>query len=332
MKIWISKRSIFWVLCMIAGVVFLIRGIVEHEKYYDAIDITQLDTTKYESGTYVSGEITEFQKARPVGFEKYTGCYMELDYYDVYLVPVSNGDYVQFMVKYQETKELLERAANYNTDPISFTGIIIEEGDYSPYSYGHNGGFDTSHVVSDFLVQQVSPRKMNNTTYLGIDLIIIGLLMSLTGFSGEAFIVDESEKEKKKRRPIKSYNVENDIHSKQKKLAMLELQKLAMQKDFRTNAFFLAGSLLFILIVPVEIKVFGTLPAIFAAKGCFMYWLHQPNPTAKLFAGIFGVTPIHKRITECEEMIEKLEKSKVKDEPIIMLEPSEDLAELEERE
>lgn len=329
MRIFISKRSIIWVLCMIAGVAFLIRGIVAHEKYYDAIDFTQLDTTNYKSGSYVKGEITEFQKAKPVGVEEYTGCYMELDYYDVYLIPVNNGDFVQFMVKYQETKELLERAANYNTDPIPFSGIIIEEGDFSPRSYSRNGGFDTSHVVSDFLVQQISPRKMNYPTYLGVDLLIIGLLMSLTGLSGEVFVEDESEKERQRRRPVKSYNAENDIRTEQKKLAMLELQKTSLEKDFHTSLTFLIGSLFVLLIVPVEMKLFGVLPALFAAKGCFMYWLHQPNSTAGRLAGIFGVTPIHKRVKECEEMIEKLQKSMKKEEPIIMQDAPEALEELD---
>ncbi len=327
MKIFISKRSVIWVICMIAGVIFLVRGIVEREKYYDAIDFTQLDTINYKSGTYVRGEITDFQKAKPVGFEKYTGCYSELDYYDVYLVPVNNGDYVQFMVKYQETKELLEKAANYHTEPIPFTGVIIAEEDLSVSSYVYYGGFDTSRVVSELLVQQISPRKLNNSIYLGVDLLIIGLLMSLTGLSGEVFVEDESEKEKQKRRPVKSYNVENDIHSEQKKLAMLELQKISMQKEFRTNLVFLIGSLFVLLIAPVEMKLFGALPALIAAKGCFMYWLHQPNPTANLLAGIFGVTPIYKREKECEEMIEKLKRSNVKDEPIIMSESTRELEE-----
>lgn len=328
MKIWISKRSIIWGICMISGVIFLFRGIWEYEKYCDAIDFTQLDTTNYKCGTYIKGEITDFLKREELGSDKYTGLYRELDYYDVYLVPVKNGDYVQVMVMYQETKDLLEKAANYYMEPIPFTGVIIAEEDLSVSGYVYHGGFDTSGVISELLVQQVPSRKITNTIFLGIDLIIIGLLMSLTGLSGEVFVVDESEKERQKRRPVKSYNVENDIHSEQKKLAVLEFQKISMQKDFRTSLIFLIGSLLVLLIVPVEMKILGVLPAIFSAKGCFMYWLHQPNMTANFLAGIFGVTPIYKKVKECEEMIEKLEKSRVKEEPIIMPEQPEELEEL----
>lgn len=333
MRIYISKRSIFWFICMAAGVVFLFRGLVEYEKYRDGIEFIQLDTADYECGTYIRDEITDFLKADVVGVG-YTGQYEELDFYDVYLVPVKNGDYVRVMIMYQETKELLEKAAKYDIEPIPFMGTIIAEKDLRVSSYSRSGGdFDTSRVVSELLVKQKPSGSITNLLFLGVDLIIIGLMMSLTGFSEGSYIVDEREKkEKQKRKPIKSYNVENDILCEQKKLAMLEQQKLFLQKNFRTSLIFLAGALVFLLIIPKEAKLLGVIPIAFAAKGCIEYWLHQPNTTSAILAGIFGVTPIHKRITECQEMIEKLEKSMVKDEPIIMLEPPEEIEELEELE
>lgn len=333
MRIYISKRSIFWFICMVTGVVFLIRGLVEYEKYRDGIEFTQLDTADYKCGTYIRDEITEFLKADVVGVG-YTGQYEELNSYDVYLVPVKNGDYVRVMIMYQETKELLEKAAKYDIEPIPFTGTIIAEEDLRVSYYSRSGGyFDTSRVVSELLVKQKPSGSITNLLFFGVDLIIIGLMMSLTGFSGDSYIVDErEEKEKQKRKPIKSYNVENDILCEQKKLAMLEQQKLFLQKNFRTSLIFLAGALFFLLIIPKEAKLLGVIPIAFAAKGCFEYWLHQPNATSVILAGIFGVTPIHKRITECQEMIERLEKSMVKDEPIIMLAPPEEIEELEELE
>lgn len=329
MRIFISKRSIIWLICMVTGVVFLLRGLVEYEKYRDGIGFAQLDTSDYKRGTYIRDEITDFLKADVVGVG-YTGQYEELDFYDVYLVPVKNGDYVRVMIRYQETKELLENAARYDTEPIPFAGTIIAEEDLRVSSYSHSGGdFDTGHVVFELLVKQKASGSITNRIFFGVDLIIIGLMMSLTGFSGDSYIVDErEEKARQRRKPIKSYNVENDILIEQKKLAMLEQQKLSLQKEFRTSRALLIGGFLLLLIVPMEIKLFVFLPIPFAAKGCFEYWLHQPNATSAILAGIFGVTPIHRRISECQENVERLMRNKVKEEPIIMIAPPEEEDEL----
>lgn len=318
MKIFISTRNIIWLICMATGIVFLFRGVVEYEKYRDGIEFAQLDTLDYKCGTYIRDEITDFMKAEVLGIG-YTGQYGELDSYDVYLVPVKNGDYVRVMIMYQETKELLEKAVKYDTESVPFSGTIIEEKDLRVSSYSRNGGFDTSRVVFELLVKQKTSGSITNRIFFGVDLIIIGLMMSLSGLSGECYIVDEQEERaKKKRRPVKSYNVENDILAEKKRLAMLVQQKAAMQKNFRISLYFLIGAFVILLIIPEDTKVLGILPIAFAIKGCLEYWLHQPNTISAILAGIFGVTPIHRRITECQEMIEKQERGQVKEQPIIM--------------
>jgi len=329
MKIFISKRSVIWAICMIAGVIFLIRGVVEYEKYRDGIKFAQLDVANYKCGTYIRDEITDFLKADVVGIG-YTGQYEELNSYDVYLVPVKNGDYVRVMIMYQETKELLEKAAKYDTDSIPFAGTIIAEKDLRVSYYSRTGGdFDTSRVVTELLVKQKTSGSITNTIFFGVDLIIIGLMMSLTGLSGDSYIVDEQEERaKKKRKPVKSYNVENDILCERKKLAMLEQQKARLQKNYKTSLTFMLVSFVVLLIMPEDAKVLGILPIAVAAKGCLEYWLHQPNTTSAILAGLFGVTPLHRRITECQEMIEKLEKNNEREEPIIMLAPPEEEDEL----
>lgn len=331
MKIFISKRSIIWFICITTGILFLIRGLVEYEKYRDGIEFAQLDTSDYKCGTYIRDDITDFMKGQVVG-QGYTGQYGELDFYDVYLVPVKNGDYVRVMIKYQETKELLEKAVKYDAEPIPFSGTIIAEKDLRVSSYSQNGGFDTSRVVFELLVKQKTSGSINNTLFFGLDLIMIGLMMSLTGLSGDSYIVDEQEERaKKKRKPVKSYNVENDILCERKKLAMLEQQKVRLQKNYKTSLTFMIVSFVVLLIMPEDAKVLGILPFAFAAKGCLEYWLHQPNTTSAILAGIFGVTPLHRKITECEEMLEKLERlerSNGREEPIIMLASPEEEDEL----
>lgn len=319
MRILISKRSVIWALCMILGVILLGKGILADIRYQNAISFSQLDINDFEYGTYIRGEITDFLKRDIYGNGELTGISMDIDGYSVYTVPVKDGAYVCVMVGGSQTIELLEQAANGKGASVSFEGKIVKP-EFSPnYKWcGRIEGFDIELITADFVVKQISKKSITNTIYLGIDIIIIGLFLSLTGFAGETLVIDESEKERQKRKPVKSYNVENDIHSEQKKLAMLELQREAMQKEFRISLIFLAVSLLFMVVAPVEIKILGLAPAFLTAKECAVYWLNQPGKTASFLSGIFGVTPIHKRITECKEMIEKLERSRVKEEPIIM--------------
>ena len=103
--------------CILIG-----KGFIAQCQYYDSYDFKELNSSDWEYGDYVSGNITSFVKNK-VGRDSYRGYSGNFDGYYEYTVPAGDNRYVRLRLNNTNTCKKLEEACELESFSIPFAGV-----------------------------------------------------------------------------------------------------------------------------------------------------------------------------------------------------------------
>ncbi len=303
-----------WTFFLVIGCMFLFTGISEQRKYSKAISLSELDADHYKYGDYIVSDISYFLKKEAGNYSSgnYTGiCEEYITFgksYDVYTVPIKNNAYVRIMAADSETKRLLESACKNENEIIHFEGKIIKPPLTINYKwYEEISDVNISSIVPDFVVQQTQVKNMLNMIYGGAAILIACIFALLTGITKDVVSITTPKSDIKYSSFSRAYNWENELQIELYKMKRLQQQLSTLKKHFfLCIPFYILGTSVLIKAYYWEIKIFGVLILVIAAKVTFQYFINLQNRVSLFFVRLFDLHSISVKINECQDNIEHI--------------------------
>lgn len=324
MNVSFSKTGIIWCILMIIGCVLVGKGFLAQCRYYGALDFDELTSADWKYGDYVSDNITSIVKNK-VSNKSYRACSGEFDGYYEYTIPVGDNRYVRLRVGNYETYTLLEEACEQESFSIPFAGVISESSSsINNTFYESAGGIEPEQVITEFVIKQIEPSKVDHSLIYGFFLLLTCLAIRLTGILPPIVTVEEAIAIPARTRYSNSCDCETEIEVQKHTVARLEARMEKLYKEYRQSlmilplaGLFLLLSIVFLIIsflpnllaAPLIMIFFllGLFILIIALVGIFDYYIQTEGKLGLFLRTFKNITPIPKLIEICKDNIKYLE-------------------------
>lgn len=319
-KTYISRSGIIWCIILLIGFILLISGIFEQEAYGRHYSFDEVTPYNIQKGDYISGNITSFLVTNETFYNNISA---EYGPFSVYNVPVANDYYVRVLISNPATKQNLYDNMYGASKKIEFGGVVISSPiDINEVWYQQVNGFDTSRLIKDVAIQQVSTNRSMSRSLMGLEIVVICLAFRLLGMFPPLFTLEEEEMYLQAKKYTRSHNIEYELESERKKLKTLEDRMVQLHKESRIG---LILSLLSVLglafattlsqIIPnaypgaqtMLFSIPGIFTLILGVNMVYQYYKHAPGKFSRFFSGIKNYVPLPLQMEKCKLNIRALE-------------------------
>lgn len=319
-KTYISRSGIIWCIILLIGFILLISGIFEQEAYGRHYSFDEVTPDKIQIGDYVEDNITSFLITGDTYITAVSG---EYNSSKIYTVPVGDGYYIRVLVSNPLTQQNLFDNMNGASKKVGLSGVVTSSPiDINEVWYQQVNGFDTSRLIKDVAIQQVSTNWSMSRSLMGLEIVVICLVFRLCGMFPPLFTLEEEEMYLQAKKYTRSHNIEYELESERKKLKTLEDRMVQLHKESRIG---LILSLLSVLglafaatlsqIIPnaypgaqtMLFSIPGIFTLILGVNMVYQYYKHAPGKFSRFFSGIKNYVPLPLQMEKCKLNIRALE-------------------------
>ncbi len=320
-KTYISRSGIIWCIILLIGLIMLVSGIFEQESYGKHYSFEEVTPDKIQIGDYVEDDITSFLVT---GDTYITAVSAEYNSSQIYNVPVGDGYYIRVLISNPLTQQNLFDNMNGASKKIGFSGVVTSSPmDINEEWYRQVIGFDTSRLVKDVVVQQISTNWSLTRCLLGLEIVVVCFLFRISGVLPPILSREEEDVYLQAKKYTRSHDIEYELENEHKKLKTLEERMEQLQKEYILGLILLLLGVLglvlaasFSQIIPnafpgVQTFLFSLPSFIILLLGgnmVYQYLKHAPGKFSRYFSGIKNYIPIPLEMEKCKLNIEALEK------------------------
>lgn len=319
------------VILFIISLVMIFKNGIGLFHYYHPTDFSDMNMSALRSGNYVECTIDQYvvKSLAPNSPNRYTGVSHSISkstfggLYDVYTIPMADGNYIRIMINDKQVIDRLESFTKGAGEPVSVIGVVKKNKDLNTPDdlswYEGVEDFDTDLICSDYVIEMAkSVSDMKNGLLSGIFILIFATL--LYWYKGR---IEQDEKiiQDKDYEYIyaHSYNNDNELSLEIEHIIRLEKRQNTMKKWAFVGALcFGYGIYLFIRIVqkgePVTtiFLAFILFLVIFGIKKMWDYFKNSNMRLAKKIASLFEWKTLPKEKEETRKKIDAIMKQKEK--------------------
>lgn len=319
-KTYISRSGIIWCIILLIGLILLISGIVEQEAYGKHLSFDKVTPYNIQPGDYVLGNITSFLYKNETTHSAVSAEYVP---YYIYNVAVADGYYIRIMVSNPMTRQNFFDNMNGASKRIGFSGVVVSSPmDINENWYNEINGFDTSYLIKDFVIKQVSTNWSLTRSLLGFEIVIICFVFRISGILPPLISWEEEEKYLQAKKYTHSHDIEYELEMERAKLKTLEERLEQLQKEYRLGLILVLLGILGLAfaaalsqIVPnafpaIQSFVFS-IPSVFililGGNMVYQYLKHAPGRFSRYYGGLKNYIPLPLEIEKCKLNIQTLE-------------------------
>lgn len=319
-KTYISRSGIIWCIILLFGLILLISGIFEQEAYGKHFSFDEITPGSLRPGDYVAGNITDFLVTGETTISAISAEYVP---YSIYNVAVADGYYIRILVASSLTRQTFYDNMNGSSKKNGFSGVVIESPmDINEAWYREVKGFDTSYLIKDVAIQQISTNWSLTRSILGFEIVIVCFAFRISGVMPPLISQEEEERYLQAKKYTRSQDIEYELESERKKLKTLEERMEQLHKEYHLGLILLLLGVLGLSLAATLSQIIpNAFPEVqtfvFSIPGIFMlmlggnmvyeYLKNAPGRFSQYYSGIKNYIPLPLEMEKCKLNIQALE-------------------------
>ncbi|MCM1284479.1 MAG: hypothetical protein NC180_12645 [Muribaculaceae bacterium] len=276
-----SKNILLWAVFLILGFALLFIGVTENIKYMRAMDFSQLDRSRLQTGNYVTGNISDSLRL---------GCserrYVLGAVYKTYTIPMRDGQNIRVRVSDPSKQTALESGGSAH-----LSGIVTRD---------KNG----------LLIRETSINTKSALGFGGVMILECCLMLFLTGSLKKNVTTETSRREAPQEEEC-VYNLDAQIGNE-----IIVLDQLERQRDSCRIGFYISFLVCVFSVCLVFLtfswgsRLSGFLLFILSLRFAGKYFLNLDNRVSLFICRLFDLDSVSEKLLKSQERLSWLREQK----------------------